>query len=803
MSIDRNLLGQVTQKINRDQDGIVSLLRGIHRLPDLRDWVTFETVALPPIPVTRLGEWGLVSLLTIPKKGIDGTDGYSTPWAVVEWSLTTMQVVKRVDLRSIKANDPLWMPKVIIDRPADASVSLTISSRTLRENALFTSLDEFCSSPSRSETNFLELAKHYSGTIAKEFYPYYHDLVPESKIWLLVDVPAITLKSIKSDLKEKTVSSVEMAKFDQPKIPAKLPSDLTNKLTDWLKQCTDLSSFLAVENQEIGGQLSASLRNINKRQLMPGFRLAFIGEFSRGKSHLINRLLDRNILPEGTLPTTATLTSIIAGSEEQMEVRIGDEIEVRSLAEASWEDLLATDFAGSDQEVFAGVRIIINCEWLQSLDVEIIDTPGAGDLNDKRANLVLDLLSQCDAAVLLVSATSPFSMTETAFLEQAVIGRHVPRVIVAVSKLDTIAADRRSKLIQNISLKIAKISENIPVLATYPVEESSSETTALFNIMNQIECLVDQGERRIWRSRQVSEQINDWLDQLIEVAQGFILSIQMSSEEHKHYLRNTQIQIEKADIDWGDLQLELDRKRLQRAKEIRQRILSVQEELLENLRFEIKKSTDLKAWWESDLPFRLRRELTVVSRNVENQLLRFLAEDIDWLQQHLESIFATKIRYQSSHTQPDQSIQFALNDREITDIQKYRLLTRLGSTAAMIGGSIMGGPIGIAASTGVLIMSEQYLNQELDKQREVLMGDLKYAIDTSIDRYCHEIGDRLRQLYQSIANDINDEHASWKSAKKVAMNSNIANHDSQENWQQLVQQSLDLKQEISIALSIQ
>ncbi|QLE59051.1 dynamin family protein [Nostoc sp. TCL26-01] len=797
MNIDRNLLRQLSTETTIQQKGIASLPRGIHRLSDLRDWVTFETIALAPIPVQRLGEWGIISLLTVPKNSKDKTEGYGTPWAVVEWSLATMQVVKKVDLRPIKANNPLWQPQVISTQPADTSVNLTPQIRTLRENTLFSTLDNFCSSINKSKEDFLDLAKYYSGLLPQEFYLYYHDLVPESKEWLLPNIPAISLEVVNS--KEENIS-LDKLNFQVPETPIKVPIDLTERLDNWFKQCTDITNSVSSENQELGKRMSLLLTAIEKRRILPGFRLAFVGEFSRGKSYLINRLLDRNILPEGVLPTTATLTSIVAGSEEQMEVRLGGKVDIRPLEETSWEELLATDQAGSDKEVFAGVRISLNHEWLRSLDTEIIDTPGAGDLSDRRANMVLDLLNQCDAAVLVVSATSPFSMTEAAFLEQEVIGRHVPRIIVAVSKLDMIPPDERAKVMQNICNRITNVASNIPVLSTYPIEESQQEADTLASIITEIESLVDRGERRVWRSRQVRKQLSDWLNQMAEITQGAISTMRMNAEEIKCSLRQAENEIEKADITWDNLHLELDKRRLRRAKEIRQQVAANQKELIENLEFEIQRTPDLKLWWERDLPFRLRRELTILSRKFESFLLKLLSQDIEWLQNEMSKLFNTTIKQQVFTPQQSTEIQFELENRDITDVQKYRLFTRIGSTAAMIAGSVLGGPIGIAASTGVLIFSEQYLNKELDTQREVLSDELKHIVDASTDEYCQQVSERLRRLYQIIIDDIESEQAAWKFAKKAAFNMNQANSDNEKNWQQILKLALDLQQEIASAL---
>ena len=43
------------------------------------------------------------------------------------------------------------------------------------------------------------------------------------------------------------------------------------------------------------------------------FNLVVLGEFKRGKSTLINALLERNVLPTGVVPLTSVVTTIAAG----------------------------------------------------------------------------------------------------------------------------------------------------------------------------------------------------------------------------------------------------------------------------------------------------------------------------------------------------------------------------------------------------------------------------------------------------------------------------------------------------------
>lgn len=801
MNIDKTLLKQISAKTKKKpNNSIASLIRGIHRFPDIRDWVTLETVAIAPIPVQRLGEWGLISLLSVFQKNKDGTESYRTPWGTVEWSLDKMEVIRKSDLRPIKVNDPLWKSKVIINQPADPTVSLTAQIRTVRENALFFALEEFCSNQSRTEEDFIQLAHHYSGILAKDFYSYYHNLVPESKNWLLVNRPAISLEAITAPKLDNTSAKTNS---EEVSIAVTVPHDITQNLPNWFEECNKIANSLSAENQKLGEEVSNLLAKINKKRLLPGFRLAFIGEFSRGKSHLINRLLDREILPEGALPTTATLTSIIANSQEQMEVRVRDKVDIRPLQKSSWDELVATDQTGSDSEVFAGVRISLDHQWLRSLDIEIIDTPGAGDLNDKRANLVLDVLNQCDAAILVISATSPFSMTESAFLEQEVIGRHVPRLMIAVSKLDVIPLDEKKQVMENIVRRIAQVNKNIPILPTYPIAESKSEAEILTDLATQIESLVAQGDRKIWRSRQICEQLIDWLVELIETAKDAISTIQMNAEERKNLLRQAELEIEKAELNWNNIQIELDKKRLKFTKKIQDKIIASKEELIENLEYELQRTSDIKTWWERDLPFRLRRELTILSRKYESFLLQFLAQDVEWLEQELEKLFKTTLNSKNIKSNSNTEIDFYLEDREITDVQKYRLLTRIGSSAAIILGSVLGGPIGIAASTGLFIVSEEYLKKELNTEREALLEELKRIVESSIDNYCYQVSDRLRQIYQGIISELKTEQSAWKHIKQSTLQT--VNHDdtfSEQKYNNIIKQSLVTKEAIESALSI-
>jgi hypothetical protein len=130
------------------------------------------------------------------------------------------------------------------------------------------------------------------------------------------------------------------------------------------------------------------------------------------------------VLPTGVLPTTQALTSQSHAAKAKERIEIVSPqggTEVRPLVEASWSDLRAFGDDGSSTEISATVRVRVDYQWLKSLDADIIDTPGLGDLCAQRTAAVEDFLYRCDAVVLVVSAKSPFGITERTFLRDQVL----------------------------------------------------------------------------------------------------------------------------------------------------------------------------------------------------------------------------------------------------------------------------------------------------------------------------------------------------------------------------------------------
>jgi GTPase SAR1 family protein len=574
-------------------------------------------------------------------------------------------------------------------------------------------------------------------------------------------------------------------------------TNVDEHITSWIKNSLKLAEDISCD------EIITALTELGVRWQLPGFRLAFVGEFSRGKSTLINCLLGRDLLPIGAQPTTGTLISMVAGGTEKMEVRTPEKgWEIRPIEEASWNDLLASEQDKDSHEKLTQVRLTLDHPWLRNIDVELIDTPGAGDLNSSRTALLCDIISRCDAAVILVSATLPFSMTEATFLEQEILGRHIPNVFVAVSRLDTVPQEQKNELLGVIRERVMEISKEVPIIPIHPLDADASEIDALERVRTQIESMVEKGERRVWRSRKVAGQLVDYLEHLVGLSESAIKSFQMNAVEKEQALRQIERERQDTELHWEDIRLNIDWRRLQHTQELRQKVLQAKEELVEVYSFELKKVKDLKGWWERDLPFKLRRALLSLGNRLSEDILTQLSSDFAWMKDEVAQKFSRQLIRNSPDLSTTVKLDADLSQLQLTDIRNYALLTSLGSSATAICSLIVGGgPVGLVVSTVSWFLSDQFIRQKTNEQRQRLSEELVLNLDRIADEYCNQMLERLKQLYNQMIEEIKQEQMVWQSAWESALRRSDDNTQDISHYGEIIEQASTLKQDIFVILS--
>lgn len=231
------------------------------------------------------------------------------------------------------------------------------------------------------------------------------------------------------------------------------------------------------EQYTSGRQYSATLYAKAMEIAERTYRVAFIGEFKRGKSSLINALLGSDVLPMDIVPTTAAITRIVNGEEKKIKIYFRDNtVEEKPLEElcdfVTKKDSEHEKMASSIKEVVVSYPSVI-C----SNRIEIIDTPGLND-NDQMSRYTMEILGKIDAAVIVISAEMPVSETEQQLILDVIKEPGIQHIIFAITFIDTIQSEKGKKLI--IEFIYNRISQMVRQLAKKKYRANS-------DLLNKIE----------------------------------------------------------------------------------------------------------------------------------------------------------------------------------------------------------------------------------------------------------------------------------------------------------------------------
>ena len=191
-------------------------------------------------------------------------------------------------------------------------------------------------------------------------------------------------------------------------------------------------------------EFRATLLHLVEKAESQAFEVAVFGRVSSGKSTLLNRLLDTDVLPVGVNPITAVPTRLVHGPESRLTVTFVDrEVRRRPIAEL-------IEYASEERNPGnqLGVTRLVLSLPSQGLEngLVLVDTPGLGALATNGAAETLSYLPQCDLGIVLISALNPVNdedLNTIQALTQAGIA-----VMALLSKADLLSPGDREKVLR-------------------------------------------------------------------------------------------------------------------------------------------------------------------------------------------------------------------------------------------------------------------------------------------------------------------------------------------------------------------
>jgi Dynamin family len=197
-----------------------------------------------------------------------------------------------------------------------------------------------------------------------------------------------------------------------------------------------IRALLAVVHAHGDEQREQQIRGLLTRLAAGRFQLAVIGQFSRGKTTLMNALLGNAYLPMGALPMTSVVTTVRYGTQARALVRshataLAVEVPVTEVAR-----FVARASAERTRMQVTSVEMEIPAELLR-LGFEFVDTPGVGSAIVANTAATLRYLPRADAVVFVTGFDSALTSTEADFLSRA--ASQAGKLFVVINKRDLVS----------------------------------------------------------------------------------------------------------------------------------------------------------------------------------------------------------------------------------------------------------------------------------------------------------------------------------------------------------------------------
>ncbi len=195
-----------------------------------------------------------------------------------------------------------------------------------------------------------------------------------------------------------------------------------------------LSAIARVASQAGAISIAKDALELSERLSAGRFFVACLGQFKRGKSTLINALLEQDILPRGVAPVTSVVTVLRYGVP-RARVRLAADA-WREIQLAELRDYVAEAYNPQNRKGVTGVEVYCPSALLEP-GLCLVDTPGISSVFSGNTQETHDFVPQIDAAIVVLGGDPPISADELMLLET--VRQRVADVLLVLNKVDRIS----------------------------------------------------------------------------------------------------------------------------------------------------------------------------------------------------------------------------------------------------------------------------------------------------------------------------------------------------------------------------
>lgn len=235
-----------------------------------------------------------------------------------------------------------------------------------------------------------------------------------------------------------------------------------------------------------------TIANVQKAFLEKELMVVTVGEMKRGKSSMLNALLEEHIFPVNASVATNAITIVRYGEKEKVEVIVEECRKGRMLPITKSIDRTEIPDYVSEQgnpSNFKNVRLL-NVEipnLLLKEGVVFVDTPGVGSLNISHAETTYGFLPNADLLLFVSDASSGLTETELNFLKRGY--KYCKNIVFPLTKKDTnpaykqIMEDNQRKISVALGLSMDEVTL-IPISSTAKLRYMETQSKAMLSNSN-------------------------------------------------------------------------------------------------------------------------------------------------------------------------------------------------------------------------------------------------------------------------------------------------------------------------------
>ena len=284
-------------------------------------------------------------------------------------------------------------------------------------------------------------------------------------------------------IKEKKIKKIQinLKKSTKDSLFYKNSVNVLNTSIENLKQCVESQLYLE------------RIETISKKLQNEKFSIGITGIMNAGKSTMLNALLGKEILGTAVVPETANLTILKYSQKQfakvnywnkdefkkiedsginlksiekfirQTKEHFGDKLEQYITDEGKHEEVEIENLSSYTSAKSSDMR----CNLVKSVElysdlrflkdgVEIVDTPGLDDPIVQREEITLAYVSDCDLMVHLMNVNQSATKKDVDFIIDSVIYQNISRLLVVITRIDTVSEEELQEVIQYTKQSIKK-----------------------------------------------------------------------------------------------------------------------------------------------------------------------------------------------------------------------------------------------------------------------------------------------------------------------------------------------------------